>query len=184
MNAFRNDTYRPNINVNPMEVWVVAEAYRPLHLPKQFMVDPCRAEGYFFLRKYQGTDFLWFFHSCLWKQRIFLVFLVKVTFAAQDNGEFTSNGLGFYFAFSSVGAYAKGKTAEGAIPETASGLNVWRAQWKNYDSSESRYGYITVSLNNLVIANSTITSDISIDYLVSSNLALVFRRLHSKGWRH
>lgn len=85
-----------------------------------------------------------------------------------DVGEFPSNGLGFYFSTTDtdrVLAYAQSEYADGVIPATASGLNVWRAQWKNSDSSESRAGYITVSLNNLVLANTTIpTKDIRLRY--------------------
>ena len=155
----------------------------------QFMFDPCPAEGFVFSAKIPGGSFLfWFFQSCFWKQRIFLVFLSKVTFPAQDVGEFPSNGLGFYFSTTDtdrVLAYAQQEYADGVIPATASGLNVWRAQWKNSDPSESRAGYITVSLNNFVLANTTInTKDIHLRYDASRNLALTFRRLHSKGWRH
>eukprot|EP00434_Breviolum_minutum_P025218 symbB.v1.2.022278.t1/scaffold1972.1/size94142/1 len=85
-----------------------------------------------------------------------------------DVGEFPSNGLGFYFSTTDtdrVLAYAQQEYADGVIPATASGLNVWRAQWKNSDPSESRAGYITVSLNNFVLANTTInTKDIHLRY--------------------
>lgn len=169
-----------------MEVWVVAA--KPGNIDGiAFMVDPCPAEGFFFLPKYQGTDSFLVFSKLVLEAANFLAFLVKVTFAAQDNGEYASNGLGFFFNIDTnrVEAYAAtGKSAWGALPMT-NGLNVWRAQWKNYDnSSENGDGYITVSLNNIVLGNSTINSDIAIDYTIPSNLAMVFRRLHSKGWRH